>query len=299
MSKDRAHAQPLGLEQLALSLKFGKTLAEFDLDRFDRALHGVRSDRVVRRREQAHGIHGLDHIARERVQRVEGLDLVAEHLDADRELFVDRDDLDRVAAHPELAAREVVVVALVLHIDEVADEPLAIDALPDLQGNRRREVLVGSAEAVDAGDGRHDDDISATEQRVGRGVTEALDLGVDRRVLLDEGVGLWHVRLRLVVVVVRHEVLDGVVGHELAELVRELRGQRLVVREHEGRPLHLLDEPRRRCGLARARCPEQHDIGLAGVDALREFFDGLRLVAARLVLADDLERSDGARGFHS
>src|SRR5690606_41580513 len=38
-----------------------------------------------------------------------------------------------------------------------------------------------------------------------------------------EGVRLRHVGLGLVVVVVRDEVLDGVVRHELAELVGELR----------------------------------------------------------------------------
>ena len=43
------------------------------------------------------------------------------------------------------------------------------------------------------------------------------------------------VRLGLVVVVVGDEVLDGVFGEELAELVAELGGQRLVVRDHERR----------------------------------------------------------------
>jgi hypothetical protein len=75
-------------------------------------------------------------------------------------------------------------------------------------------------------------------------VPQPLDLGVDRRVLLDEGVGLRDVGLGLVVVVVADEVLDGVVRHELAELGRELRRERLVVREHERRALHLLDRAR-------------------------------------------------------
>ena len=57
------------------------------------------------------------------------------------------------------------------------------------------------------------------------------------RVLLDVEVGLRDVRLGLVVVVVRDEVLDRVAGEELAELVAELRGERLVVRDHERRPL--------------------------------------------------------------
>jgi hypothetical protein len=61
---------------------------------------------------------------------------------------------------------------------------------------------------------------------------------VDRRVLLDEGIGGRHVGLGLVVVVVGDEVLDRVVREELAELAVELRGQGLVVGHDDRRPLH-------------------------------------------------------------
>ena len=62
-------------------------------------------------------------------------------------------------------------------------------------------------------------------------MAQPVDVVVPRRVLLDVEVGLWDVRLGLVVVVVGDEVLDGVVGEELPELVAELRGQGLVVRD--------------------------------------------------------------------
>ena len=141
--------------------------------------------------------------------------------------------------------------------------------------------------------------VAAAQQRVRRRMPQSLDLGVDRRVLLDEGVGLRHVRLGLVVVVVRDEVLDRVVRQQFAELVRELCGERLVVREHQRRALDLLDEPGGRRRLARAGGAEQDDVGLAGVDAAGELGDGGRLVAARPVVADDLERADGSRGLHA
>jgi hypothetical protein len=147
-------------------------------------------------------------------------------------------------------------------------------------------------------DGRDHDDIATAQQRVRRRVPQSLDLGVDRRVLLDEGVRLRHVCLRLVVVVVADEVLDRVVRHQLAELVRQLRRERLVVRQDERRTLHLLDEPCRRRRLSRTGRAQQHDVGLAGVDACRELGNRLRLITARRILADDLERADGSRGLH-
>jgi len=60
-------------------------------------------------------------------------------------------------------------------------------------------------------------------------VPEAIDLRVDRRVLLDVEVAARDVGLGLVIVVVGDEVLDRVLGEVGAELVAELRGERLVV----------------------------------------------------------------------
>ena len=60
-----------------------------------------------------------------------------------------------------------------------------------------------------------------------------------RRVLLDVRVRRRHVGLGLVVVVVRDEVLDGVVREELLELAVELRRQRLVVRDDQRRHVEL------------------------------------------------------------
>ena len=52
----------------------------------------------------------------------QGVDLVAEQLDAQAELLVGRPDLDHVAAHPELAAREGDVVALVLNVHQAQQQ---------------------------------------------------------------------------------------------------------------------------------------------------------------------------------
>ncbi len=169
------------------------------------------------------------------------------------------------------APREkLVVVALVLHADEATDEYLAVDPLADLERDHRVQVLLGGTEAVDAGHAGDHDHVAPAQERVRGGVAQPLDLVVDRGVLLDEGVRLRHIGLGLVVVVVGDEVLDRVVGHQLAELVRQLRRERLVVREYEGRALHLLDEPGGGRRLAGTRGAEQDDVGLTGVDALSE-----------------------------
>ena len=137
---------------------------------------------------------------------------------------------------------------------------------------------VSAAEAEDRGHGGDDDDIAAREDGGGRRVAQAVDLLVDRRVLLDVEVLARDVRLGLVVVVVRDEVLDRVVGEERPELVAELGGQRLVVRHDERRALDALDDARHRHRLAGTGGAQEGDHPVASGQRCRGFVDGPRLV---------------------
>ena len=74
-----------------------------------------------------------DRLARERIERAQLVHLVAEELDPKRRVFVRRLDLDDVAADAEDAAAELVVVALVLNLDELPENLVAIDPLAALE----------------------------------------------------------------------------------------------------------------------------------------------------------------------
>ena len=248
-----------------------------------------RAGDVVRGGEDVHLLLLAHHLTADRVERVDRLDLVAEELDAHGELFVHRDDLDGVAAHPEGAPGEREVVAGVLHLHEPAEQVVALDRVADPEPGHPVDVLLRGAQAVDARHRGDDDDVATGQQAVGGAVPQPLDLVVDRGVLLDVGVGLRDVGLGLEVVVVADEVLDGVVGQQLAELVGQLRGQRLVGRHDERGALHLLDEPGRGGGLAGAGGAEQHGVVLPRPHSAREVGDGRRLVARGLEVGDDLE----------
>ena len=96
--------------------------------------------------------------------------------------------------------------------------PRRVDLDAACEVERHRRVGLGVADAVDARDRGDDDYVAARQQRERRRVAHAIDLFVDDRVLLDEGVGRRDVRLGLVVVVVADEVVDRVVGEQLLEL---------------------------------------------------------------------------------
>src|SRR5205807_10319375 len=93
--------------------------------------------------------------------------------------------LERLPAYPELPAAERLVVAAVLDVDELAEELVAVDHVALPEQSHLLVVLLRRAQAVDAGDAGHDDHVAPSEQRRRGGVPEAVDLVVDRRVLLD------------------------------------------------------------------------------------------------------------------
>ena len=126
-------------------------------------------------------------------------------------------------------------------------------------------------------------------ERARRRVAQPVDLVVDRAVLLDVRVGRRQVRLGLVVVVVGDEVLDPVLREQLPELGRELRGEALVGRHHQRRPVGLGDHVGDRERLPRARDAEQRLEPVAARHALDERSDRLGLVAGGREISDELE----------
>ena len=99
--------------------------------------------------------------------------------------------------------------------------------------------------------------------------------------------------LRLVVVVVADEVLHGVLRKELLELRAELGRQGLVMGQHQGGALHLLNDLGHGIGLAGTGDAQQDLLIQPCLHARRQLFDGLRLVPGGLVLGMYLEIRHG------
>ena len=273
----------LRLDQLHLADEEVLLLVQLDLDLVDRGEHLLPPRHVVRRGEHREARDLLLQVPGQRVEELQRLDLVVEERDADRILGVlRRKDVEDVAAHAEHAALELDVVARVLHLRQPLDRVALRHAVALLQVQDHAVVLGRVADAVDRGHRRDDHAVRPLEDRLGRGQAHLLDVLVDRAVLLDVEVARRDVRLRLVVVVVRHEVLDRVVREELAELGVELRGERLVRRDHDRGPSGARDHVGHRERLARPRDAQQRLVREPVGEALDELRDRLRLVARRL-----------------
>ena len=135
----------------------------------------------MRRRVEVHLLALGEHLAGEVVDLDDPLDLVPEEVDPHDVLAVRRLDLEDVAADPELRASERRVVALVLEVDEVAQDPVAPVVAAPLQLDDGRPVIDRSAEPVDGRNGRHDHHVSTLEQRARGVVPQPVDLLVPGR----------------------------------------------------------------------------------------------------------------------
>jgi len=244
----------------------------------------------MRRRIDRDTLELSHHLAAQRVDFVKRLDLVAEELDPDCAVFlVGWKDFDGVAAHTEGSAMEVVIVALVLDIDQFAQDTVALGALTLFEKDHQLEIDLGLAEAVDTRDGGDYKDVVSLKQGLGRGMAQLVDFVVDARVLLDIRVGGRNVGLGLIVVVVGDEIADRVVRKQALELVVELGGQRLVRRHHECRAVGTRDHVGHRKGLARAGDAKQDLMPHAFQHVARKGLDRRRLIALGLVSGDELE----------
>ena len=231
------------------------------------------------RGEKGDLLQRLLRLAADRVEAGEPVDLVAEKFNPHGILGIGRAKLDGVAPHAKLAARQLEIVALVLHLTQPGEKVLPRQELPPGHRADHVRVVLRRAQAVDARDAGDDEDVPAREQRRAGGEAQALDLLIDARVLLDVGIAARNVGLGLVVIEVGDEILDRVLGEELLELAVELRGQRLVVRENQRGPVERRDDVGHGERLARAGDAEQRGMLLTRAQPLQQLLDRLRLIA--------------------
>ena len=293
----RALLEPLRFEQAARGMELVQPLAQFEL---------YAGQRLQQRRPRRHIVRiGVDldefqlvgFLPGERIEFVDRFHLVAEQRHPPGAiLIVRRENLDGVATHAERAAMEIGGGALVLQRHQVGEQLALVELRAALDRERHRRIGLDRTDAVDARHRGHDDDVVALEQRPRRRVPHAVDLLVDRGILLDIGVGARDIGFRLVVVVIRHEIFDGVVGKERPELAVELRRQRLVRRQDQRRALRRFDHLGDGEGFAGAGDAEQHLGAVVAPHAFDQVGDRRRLVALGIEIRLD-DETPAAFGF--
>ena len=179
----------------------------------------------------------------DRIDFLDRLDGVVEEFNAQRRAILIRGKhFDDVAAYPESAPIKIVVAALILDIDEFPQHLVTRYRCSFFKINHQIEVGLGGTQAINARDARHDQGVAPLQQRLGSGMAQLIDLVVDRRVLLNVSIRRRNVGLRLIVVVIAHEVANGIFRKQFPELAVELGGQGFIRRNDQGRPVGSSDD---------------------------------------------------------
>jgi hypothetical protein len=130
------------LEQLSLLLELGAARLHLIADLPHGALDGGPVGRVVGRGPDTRVLQLGEHLARERVEVLDRLDLVAEEDGAVGGLGICGKDLERLASDAERAAPEGLVVPGVHVVDELPEDLVAVRHLAPLQERHLGVVLL-------------------------------------------------------------------------------------------------------------------------------------------------------------
>ena len=292
----RALLDTLSLDEFALAVEVVDAPSQFHLDRVNRPQRGRAGGHVVARGVYREPPDTLQHAAGERIEHLHRGDHVVVQFQPYRRFKVfGGKDVDHVATHTEDPTPEVHVVALILHGHQPGDDITLRVALALAQVEDHAVIVGRIADAVDTGDSRHDHRVAPLHQRLRCRESHLLDVVVDARILLDEEITRRYVGFRLVVVVVGDEVLDRVIGEELAHLRIQLSSKRLVGREHERRPTHACNHVGHREGLARSGNPEERLERQPIFNAFDQRTDRAGLVACRLIGQVEAKRAPWIR----
>ena len=243
--------QALRLKRLVLRVQLRHVLPQFLLNGLDGGGEPLLGRDVVAVGVNLHPVEFPQNDSAQRLDFRDGVDLVAEELDANRLLlFVGGENFDDVPARAKRGAAQSRVRAPVLNPHELGEQFLAIHFHADGNIDVQIEIIGRRAQPVDGTHARHHDDVIPHQCGARGRVAQAVQLVVDGGVFFDERIRGGDVGFGLIVVVIADEILHRVVREKPLELVVKLRGQGFVVGDDERGFPHLRDDVRHRERLA-------------------------------------------------
>ena len=228
------------------------------------------------------------------------LDFIAEELHTDGLiLIVGGVQLHRIAADAEHIAPEGHIVALVAIFHQAGKKLIPLHHLPGAQGDHHLLEILRLAQAVNTAHRGHHHHIPPLQEGAGGAEAQAVNFLVGGGILLDIGIRMGNIGLRLIIIVIGYKIFHGVIWKKLAEFLTQLGGQRLIVGKHQRGALDGLNDLGHGVGLARARYAHEHLLTEALLHTLGEGGNGLRLIACGAIFRYDFKLRHGETSFNA
>ena len=248
----------LGFNEFVLRLEEGHLRIAFFLDLPHGPLEFFPGSHIVAGRIDGHVIQiPLSHTGNG-VDLADAVDLISEELHPDGFTCpVGRINFQGIPPEPELVSGEVHIVSLIADLRQFFQHRIQRILLTHPEGDHHAPVVDGVAQTIQAADRADHDHIPPLKEGGGGAVAEPVDFLVHRGILLNIGVRVGNVCLRLIVIVVGNEVFHRIVGEKLPEFAAKLSRQGLIVSQHQGGTVHLFDDGGHGEGLAGAGDTQQ------------------------------------------
>ncbi len=156
------------------------------------------------------------------------------------------------------------VVTFILHLDQFEKKLIPTEFHVVNNVNPHIQVILRGAQSENTGNTGHNHNIPAGQHGACSGMPQFIDHFVDRRILLDISVAGGDVRFRLIVVIVAHEIFDGIFGKQLFEFIIELRRQGLIRGDDQRRFLNPGNDMGHGKGLAGPGHSQKDIVALSG-----------------------------------
>src|SRR5215471_4215282 len=122
----------------------------------------------------------------------------------------------------------------------MTQNPVSTPLFSYFQGENYLAIFLWATQTVYARNGCDDKHVASLKQTTSSRETQFLNLFIEHTLFFDICICAWNVGLRLIVVIIRDEVLNCIVWKELLIFAVELGGQSFVWSKHESWFLYLL-----------------------------------------------------------
>ena len=115
-------------------------------------------------------------------------------------------------------------------------------------------------------------------------MTQAVDLLIDRSILFNIGIRMGDIGFRLIIIVIRNEILHRVIRKEFPKLRAELGSQRFIMSQHQCGTVQLFNDRSHSKGFTGAGNTQKGLLSQSPVDTVCQRLDGSRLVTGGAVV---------------
>ena len=190
--------------------------------------------------------------------------------------------LNNIAPHPKSATLQYQIISLILNGHQSTENCIPISFLPLVQGQNHFMIAFWRTQTIYAGNTGHNNNIPPLKKRAGSRMPQLIYFIIDGSILLYIGICRGNIGLWLIIIIIADKIAYIIIWEKSFELTGQLGGQSLVVGNHQGRPLHLLNQLGYGKGFACTSSSQQYLSLLTIFNTGRQCFYSLRLIPHRL-----------------